>query len=44
MCQLLNIRCTSVLMSITIMCAVVVIVCGILAATDFKELFVKDNR
>lgn len=35
---------TSVLTPITIICAVVVIVCGILAAADLKELFTKDNR
>lgn len=35
---------TSVLTPITITCAVIVIVCGILAAADFKELFGKNDK
>ncbi len=35
---------TSVLTPVTILCAIVVIVCGILAAADFKELFGKTNN
>ncbi|MCM1062928.1 MAG: DMT family transporter [Eubacterium sp.] len=34
---------TSVLTPVTILCAAVVIVCGILAAADFKELFGKNK-
>lgn len=37
----LILRDTSVLTPVTILCALVVIVCGILAAADFKELFGK---
>lgn len=36
-------RDTSVLTPVTIACALTVIVCGILAAADFKELFGKSN-
>ena len=35
-------RDTSVLTPLTILCAVVVLVCGILAAADFRELFKKN--
>ncbi|MCM1540518.1 MAG: DMT family transporter [Blautia sp.] len=37
----LILRDTSVLTPVTILCAVIVIICGILAAADFKELFGK---
>lgn len=37
----LILRDTSVLTSVTILCAIIVIVCGILAAADFKDLFGK---
>lgn len=36
-------RDTSVLTPMTVLCAVVVIICGILAATDFRELFAKNK-
>lgn len=39
----LILRDTSVLTPMTILCAVIVIVCGILAAADFKDLFGKKN-
>lgn len=34
---------TSVLKPVTIICSVIVIVCGILSAADFKDLFGKEN-
>ena len=34
-------RDTSVLNPVTILCALVVVICGILAAADYKELFGK---
>lgn len=34
---------TSVLTPVTIICAVIVLVCGIFAAADFKELFGKNK-
>ena len=37
-------RDTSVLTPVTVACALVVIVCGILAAADFKELFAKKQK
>lgn len=40
----LILRDTSVLTVPTILCGVVVIVCGIFAAADFKDLFSKDKR
>lgn len=39
----LILRDTSVLTPVTILCAVIVIVCGILAAADFKDLFGKNS-
>ena len=36
-------RDTSVLNPVTILCAVVVLVCSILAAADYKELFSKSK-
>jgi drug/metabolite transporter (DMT)-like permease len=36
-------RDTSVLTPVTIICAIIVLVCGILAAADFKELFKKER-
>lgn len=39
----LILRDTSVLTPVTIICSVIVIVCGILAAADFKELFSKKS-
>lgn len=40
----LILRDTSVLTPVTIGCACIVIVCGILAAADFKELFSRTNK
>lgn len=37
-------RDTSVLTPVTVACALIVIVCGILAAADFKELFAKKQK
>jgi len=40
----LILRDTSVLTPVTVICAIVVLVCGILAATDYKNLFAKKEQ
>lgn len=40
----LILRDTSVLTPVTVICAIIVIVCGILAAADFKDLFAKKKN